>query len=336
MLVAVLALTSAARAQSEQEPNPDAEKSKAEEPAADEPKIREAIIEETSRGEAVSETAAPGWPYPKAIASRPLTLNKYMIRGTFSVDVKRAFVQEGANTFSSRPLVSIDIGGAFSPLENLEVGITNYRLGSSGPVTGQSMFPIVVAPIGTFGDMPIYVRYSFLRKDYVEMAADLVIHIPTWTNLAATFGLPVRIRVRDTVSIDTGTELTVLSNGAGLNVELPFKFTYNPSPAGFLFADSGFSFQNLARNVLSNSFYDSNLAFPVARNQVFIPLAVGGGYTHVVKDIVMLDVFARFGWNPFVYINPPDGSNVSVVPVNESWLLSVGVLIHTSPILHSQ
>ena len=93
MLVAVLALTSAARAQSEQEPNPDAEQSKAEEPAADEPKIREAIIEETSRGEAVSETAAPGWPYPKAIASRPLTRNKYMIRGTFSVVVKRGFVQ---------------------------------------------------------------------------------------------------------------------------------------------------------------------------------------------------------------------------------------------------
>ena len=296
----------------------------------------EPLIEETSRGEAAVETAAPGWPYPKAISARPLTINKYMIRGTFSVDVKRAFVQQGASTLSSRPLVSIDIGGAFSPLENLEIGITNYRLGSSGPVTGQSMFPIVVSPIGTFGDMPIYVRYSFLRRDYVEMASDFVLHIPTWTNLAATFGLPTRIRVRDTVTIDTGTELTVLANGAGLNVELPFKFTYNPSPSGFLFADSGFSFQNLARNVLNNSFYDSNLAFPAGRNQVFIPLAVGGGYTHVVNDIVMLDVFARFGWNPFVYINPPDGSNVSVVPVRESWVLSVALLVHTSPILHTE
>ncbi|MBW2377737.1 MAG: hypothetical protein JRF55_17445, partial [Deltaproteobacteria bacterium] len=34
---------------------------------------REAIIEETSVGEAVTETAAPGWTYPKAYASRPLT-----------------------------------------------------------------------------------------------------------------------------------------------------------------------------------------------------------------------------------------------------------------------
>jgi hypothetical protein len=301
----------------------------------DTPQTREAIIEQTSRGEAVSETAAPGWPYPKAIGSRPLTLNKYMIRATFSVGVKRAFVRQGETTLSSRALVSIDIGGAFSPLENLEVGITNYRLGSSGPVTGQSMFPIVVSPIGTFGDMPIYVRYSFLRKEYVEMGADFVIHIPTWTNLAATLGFPVRIRVRDTITIDTGTELTVLANGAGLNVEAPFKFTYNPSPAGFIFADSGFSFQNLARNVLNNSYYDSNLAFPAARNQVFIPLAVGGGYTHVVKDIVMLDIFARLGWNPFIYINPPSGTDISVVPAKEAWVLSVGVLVHTSPILHS-
>ena len=300
---------------------------------ADEP-VREAIVEETSRGEALAETAAPGWHYPKAYASRPLAMNKYMIRGTFSVDIKRAVLDPDTGARANRPLVSLDFGAAFSPLENLEVGISNYRLGSSGPVTGQAMFPIVVAPRGSFGDMPVYVRYSFMRKDYVEMAADFVLSIPSWTNLSATFGLPVRVRVRDTVSIDTGTEFVVLSNGAGLNVEVPFKFTYSPKPAGFIFADSGFSFQNLARNVTGGSYYDSNLAFPVARNQVFVPLAVGGGYTHVLKDIVMLDVFARFGWNPFVYINPPSGTNVNVVPVRDSWVLSVGVLIHTSPILH--
>ena len=66
---------------------------------------------------------------------------------------------------------------------------------------------------------------------------------------------------------------------------------------------------------------------------VLVPLAVGGGYTHVIKDIVMLDVFARFGWNPFVYVNPPGGSGIDVVPVKDSWVLSVGVLIHTSPVL---
>ena len=35
---------------------------------------REALIEETSLGDAITETAAPGWPYPKAYASRPLTM----------------------------------------------------------------------------------------------------------------------------------------------------------------------------------------------------------------------------------------------------------------------
>ena len=164
------------------------------------------------------------------------------------------------------------------------------------------------------------------------MAADFVLLVPSWTNLAVTLGLPMRLRVRDVFTVDTGTELVILSNGAGLNVEVPLKATYNITPAGFIFGDSGFSFQNLARNLTGGSYRDSSLAFPVARNQVFVPLGIGGGYTHVIKDIVMIDVFARFGWNPFVYVNPPTGTNT--VPVTDSWVLTVGAIIHTSPVIH--
>lgn len=301
-------------------------------PSDDEPVVREAIIEATSVGEAIAETAAPGWTYPKAYASRPLTMNKYMIRGTFSVDTKRAILDRTTGAQSSTPLVSIDLGAAFAIFDNLEVGVSNYRLGSTPGNAAQGIFPIVVSPIGTFGDMPLYVRYSFLRKDYVEMASDFVLLIPSWTNLSATFGLPVRIRARRPLTIDTGTEFVILANGAGLSIELPVKATFNITSAGFIFGDSGFSFQNLARNITGGSYLDTSLAFPVARNQVFVPLGIGGGYTHVVKDMVMIDVFARFGWNPFVYLNPPTG--VNVVPAAESWVLSVGVLIHTSPVLH--
>jgi hypothetical protein len=307
---------------------------KAEEPAVKDPEPveREALVEETSVGEAITETAAPGWHYPKAYASRPLTMNKYMIRGTMLVDVKRAVPDNTSGKATGAPLVSLDFGAAFSIFDNLEVGISNYRLGSTPDITAQSMFPIIVAPRGSFGDMPLYVRYSFLRKDYFEMAADFVLLVPSWTNLAVTLGLPMRLRVRDVFTVDTGTELVILSNGAGLNVEVPLKATYNITPAGFIFGDSGFSFQNLARNLTGGSYRDSSLAFPVARNQVFVPLGIGGGYTHVVKDIVMIDVFARFGWNPFVYVNPPSGTNT--VPVTDSWVLTVGAIIHTSPVIH--
>ncbi len=306
----------------------------AEEPAVKDPEPveREALVEETSVGEAITETAAPGWHYPKAYASRPLTMNKYMIRGTMLVDVKRAVPDNTSGKATGAPLVSLDFGAAFSIFDNLEVGISNYRLGSTPDITAQSMFPIIVAPRGSFGDMPLYVRYSFLRKDYFEMAADFVLLVPSWTNLAVTLGLPMRLRVRDVFTVDTGTELVILSNGAGLNVEVPLKATYNITPAGFIFGDSGFSFQNLARNLTGGSYRDSSLAFPVARNQVFVPLGIGGGYTHVIKDIVMIDVFARFGWNPFVYVNPPSGTNT--VPVTDSWVLTVGAIIHTSPVIH--
>jgi hypothetical protein len=180
--------------------------------------------------------------------------------------------------------------------------------------------------------MPLYVRYSFLRKNYLEMAADFVLSVPSWTNLAVTLGLPMRIRARKPLTVDTGTEVVILSNGAGLNIEVPVKVTYSITPAGFIFGDSGFSFQNLARNITGGSYNDSNLAFPVARNQVFVPLGVGGGYTHVIKDMVMVDVFARFGWNPFVYWNAPSG--MGAIPAADSWVLTVGAIIHTSPILH--
>ena len=296
------------------------------------PVVPEPLIEATSVGEAVTETAAPGWSYPKAYASRPLTMNKFMIRGTMLIDVKRAVPNNTSGKATGAPLVSIDLGAGFAITDKLEVGVNNYRLGSTPPSTGQAMFPIVVAPRGTFGDMPLYVRYSFLQKRYFEMAFDFVLLLPTWTNLAVTVGLPMRLRVRDVFTVDTGAELELLTNGAGLNADVPLKATYNITPAGFIFGDSGFSFQNVARNLTGGSYRDSSIAFPVARNQIFVPLGIGGGYTHVIRKIVMIDVFARFGWNPFVYVNPPSGTNT--VPVADSWVLTVGAIIHTSPILH--
>jgi len=293
---------------------------------------KETIVEQTSVGEAVVETAAPGWHYPKAIAARPLSMNQYMIRGSFTVNVKRAVYDRETGMLSSKPLVSIDLGAAFSPFDNLEVGVSGRRIGSPAANPGQDMFPIVVAPAGRFGDMPLYVRYSFLRRRYLEMAGDLVFLIPTGTNLALTVGLPMRIRARAPVTVDTGVQAVVLSNGAGLNVDVPIKVSYSITPSGFLFGESGFSFQNLARNLTGGSYNDSSLAFPVARNQVLVPVFLGGGYTRVLKNLVMLDIFAEVGWRPLVYLNPPSGINV--VPVADSWVLAVGVTIHTSPVLN--
>jgi hypothetical protein len=311
---------------------------KADEPRANEEQVsnvapteEDTIVEQTSVGQAVVETAAPGWRYPKAIASRPLTMNQFMIRGTFIVDVKRAVYDRETGMMAGKPLVSIDLGAAFAVFDNLEVGVSGHRIGSPPANAGQDMFPIVVSPAGRFGDMPLYVRYSFLRRSYLEMASDLVLLIPTGTNLSLTVGLPMRIRARTPVTVDTGVQAVVLSNGAGMNVDAPVKATYSITASGFLFGESGFSFQNLARNLTGGSYNDSNLAFPVARNQVLVPMIVGGGYTHVLKNLVMLDIFAQVGWRPLVYLNPPSG--VDVVPVADSWVLAVGVAIHTSPVL---
>ncbi|KPK17214.1 MAG: hypothetical protein AMJ62_01750 [Myxococcales bacterium SG8_38] len=294
-------------------------------------RTEETVMEQTSVGQTVVEMAAPDWRYPKAIASRPLTMKKFMIRGTFIVDVKRAVYDRAAGMLADKPLVSVDLGAAFAVFDNLEVGVSGHRIGSTPANAAQDMFPIVVSPTGRFGDMPLFVRYRFLRRSYFEMAGDVVLLIPTGTNLALTLSLPMRIRTRAPVTIDTGLHGVVLSNGAGLNVDAPVKATYSITSSGFLFGESGFSFQNLARNLTGGSYDDSNLAFPVARNQVLVPMVVGGGYTHVLKNVVMLDIFAQFGWRPLVYLNPPSGADV--VPVAKSWVLAVGVAIHTSPVL---
>lgn len=293
---------------------------------------KEALVEETSVGEALAETAHPGWTYPKGYAQRPLVIDKHMLRGTFSVDVKR--LSFPLSSGARQTLVALDFGAAFSPLNNLEVGISNYRLGSTTPKTGQGLFPIIVSPSADFGDIPIYARYSFLRKDYVEIAADFVMVLPSNTNFAVTFGVPVRIRARPSVTIDTGMEFSILTKSPGANIELPVKGTFNITPEGFIFGESGFSFQNLGRNTISttttSSVPDSNAAFPVAKNQVFMPLGIGGGYTVVIKGKVMMDVFGRFGWNPFVYLNPPTG--VEAVPARDTWFMGVGTIVYTRPL----
>ena len=301
--------------------------------AADPGTEREALIEETSVGESIAETAHPGWTYPKGYGQRPLVIDRHMLRGTFGVDVKRLGFESvgGAN----RTLVALDFGAAFSPLQNLEVGVSNYRLGATPPKAAQGLVPVVASPSGDFGDIPIYGRYSFLRKDYVEMAVDLVFVLPSNTNFATAFGVPVRIRARPRVTIDTGIELVVLTKSTGANLELPVRGIFNITPEGFVFGESGFSFQNLGRNAIAgvraSEVPDTNVAYPVAKNQAFLPFGVGGGYTVVLKGKVMMDVFARFGWNPFVYFNPPSGSQA--VPAADTWVLGVGTVVHSRPLL---
>lgn len=306
----------------------------AQEAAAQEEVVAEGLIEETSVGETVAETAYPGWRYPKAYAQRPLVMRQYMARGTFSVDVKKVGVSSVAGV--NEALAALDFGAAFAPLDNLEVGISNYRPASSPPIPGHGFFPIVVSPSGGFGDMPAYVRYSFLHRRYVEMGFDFVFVIPSRTRLATTFGLPVRIRARPKMTVDTGMELTILVENVGVNVVLPVKATYNITTSGFFFGESGITFENLGRNNVDviasrSSVGDSNVTFPVDKNQMFVPVSIGGGYTVVFKGKAMMDFYARFGWNPLVYINPPTG--VDVVPVKDTWFLGVGTIVQSRRVI---
>ena len=279
----------------------------------------ELVTEDTSRQGEVAETGFGD--FPKAYAARPLVLDKYMFRGTFGINTKKFAPNTDA-------VVSLDFGAAFSPLENLEIGLSNYRTGASPPMPGQGMFPIIVNPEGEFGDITIYGRYQFWEIGPAAFGADLVLNLPSNTEFSMLLGVPVRIRTRDKLTIDTGLNFVILTDNAGLNIELPVKVTFNITDAGFVFGSSGFDFQNLGRDSRAGT---PATAFPVDDNQVWIPLYIGGGYTLGIKDKVLMDFFAQGGFEPFIYLNSPDG--IDAVPAGDAWYVGVGVNVTTRPLI---
>jgi hypothetical protein len=271
------------------------------------------------------------WWYPIAQAERPLVMQRGMFRGTASVDSK----WRGQNS----PLVALDFGVAFAVDDHIEVGISNFRLGSTPPKAGQGALTGIVFSEGdekrSFGDVPVYLRGEFLHRDVWRMAADVIVVLPSNTKLAATLGLPIRVRLkRFPLAIDWGVEATVLTSDFGANVEVPVKITYNVKERFFFFGSSGLSLQQLGRS-LENQDPDSNVAYEVGKNnQILLPFGLGLGGTLARKKCgVRIDFYGQMGWNPLIYFNPPP--TVSAVETVKALFVGGGLNIYSKPVLHS-
>lgn len=279
------------------------------EPASGESK--EAASEEDQKPVA---TFAHG--YPVRFARRPLVLDEGMVRADGRITVGGVF---GPGTFSS-----LDIGGAVSPIENLELGLSTELTGNVPAPGGISLISVIFSPKASYGDIPIYGRYQFIEQGSAMMAVDLVLVLPSNTDFTMTASLPLRI-----VELFNLFTIDMAFSARYRNGDKYAAFIPNPSKntADFTFAGGAII------NPTDNGFIEIGGGVGVvnvgggtdAKNVVEIPFFLGGGYTYEGKTLV--DIFAEFGWQPLMTANGPP--NVDTFNVGETWYVTIGATVHT-------
>jgi len=272
--------------------------------------------EEVSNQEEPKLRATFAHGYPVRFARRPLVLDEGMVRADGRLTVGGVF---GPGTFSS-----LDIGGAVSPIENLEVGLSTELTGAIPAPGGIGLVTVLFSPTASYGDIPIYARYQYARSETALAAVDLVLVLPSNTDFSLTAGIPLRIlELFDLFTIDMNINIRYR------NGDKYASFIPNPSKNTADFTFSGAAIINIT----DNGFIEIGGGVGLvnvgggagAKNVVELPFFIGGGYTY--KGKVLTDIFAQFGWQPLMIANGPP--NVDTFNVGETWYVTVGATVHT-------
>jgi len=258
--------------------------------------------------------------YPTRFARRPLVLGMGMVRADSRLTVGGV---SGSGTFSS-----LDLGGAISPVENLELGLSTELTGALPAPGGIGLISVIFSPNASYGDIPVYARYQFHEGEKGFLAGvDLLLVLPSNTDFTLTAGLPMRIlELFGLFTVDMNVNLRY-RNGDKYAAFVPdpskntmdFEFggaaMINLTDYGFLEIGGGLSVTNIG-------------GAPDAKNVIEIPFFLGGGYTLQRKDLV--DLFAQFGWMPLMTANAPPGRDT--FNVGDDWFVTIGATVHTKPL----
>ena len=258
--------------------------------------------------------------YPTRFARRPLVLDKGMVRADSRLTVGGV---SGPGTFSS-----LDLGGAISPVENLELGLSTELTGAVPAPGGIGLISIIFSPKASYGDIPVYARYQFHEGERAFLAAvDLVLVLPSNTDFTLTAGLPMRIlELFGLFTVDmnvnfryrNGDKYAALVPNPSKNT-MDFEFggaaIINLTDYGFLEIGGGLTVANIG-------------GAPDAKSVIEIPFFLGGGYTLQRKDLI--DIFAQFGWMPLMTGNAPPGRDT--FNVGDDWFVTIGATVHTKPL----
>jgi hypothetical protein len=250
------------------------------------------------------------WTYPKSYSVRPLTMQKGMVRanGIFTV------WDDGVEI-----VYGMTLGGSIGVLDDLELGINNYRIGSSLQQRYEGLIPVIFAPSAGFGNMPLYGRYRFVHREKLDFAGDLIFILPVDTAFALEVALPFRITPNDRLSVDTGLEVRgTFGSAKRADIRIPAIVNYNFSGRAFIAVETGVWFVNLGKD------------FDTATNDskgVDIPLGFRAGGTWKKPDKLLIDLFAGFAFPALIEA----GTSRSTIDFG-IWDIFVGVAFYTRPL----
>jgi hypothetical protein len=283
------------------------------------PGTARAQSEEAAPGEEEAKAARFGAAYPVRFARRPLVLDEGMVRADGRLTVGGV---QGPGTFSS-----LDLGGAISPIADLELGLSTELTGAVPAPGGISLITAILSPQASYGDIPIYARYQYAESETALAAVDLVLVLPTNTDFSMTAGFPLRVlELFGLFTMDMNINIRY-RNGDKYAAFIP-----NPSKNTADFTFSGASITNITDHgyiEIGGGVGLINVGGGAgARNVVELPFFLGGGYTYAGK--VLVDMFAQFGWQPLMTANGPPG--VDTFNVGDTWYVTIGATVHTKPL----
>ena len=253
------------------------------------------------------------WTYPKSYSVRPLTMQKGMVRanGIFTV------WDDGVDT-----VYGMTLGGSIGVLDDLEIGINNYRIGSSLQQRYEGLIPVIFAPSAGFGNMPLYGRYRFVNREKLDFAGDLIFVLPVDTAFALEVALPLRIKPNDRLSVDTGLEVRgTFGSSKNADIRIPAIVNYNFSGRAFISGETGVQFVNLGK--------DFNPG-PTEIQGVAIPIGFRAGGTWKKENKHLIDLFAGFAF-PELIAAGTKGTDRSTIEFG-IWDIFVGVAFYTRPL----
>ncbi len=257
--------------------------------------------------EGANDTA---WTYPKSYSVRPLTLQKGMVRANGIVTVW----DDGVDT-----LVGLTLGGSIGVTDDLELGINNYRVGSSLQQNYEGLVALEFTPDFGYGDIPVYGRYRFLHREKLDFAGDLIFVIPVNSSFAFEVDLPFRIKPNDRLSVDTGIEVRgTFGSDRYADIRIPAIVNFNFSDHAFIAGETGVWFVNLGKS------YDTA---GDDREGTVIPVGFRAGGAWKKPDKQIIDLFAGFAFPALIEA----GTSRSTFD-GGIWDIFVGVAFNTRPL----
>lgn len=190
--------------------------------------------------------------------------------------------------------VALGLGASIGIIENLEAGLM--------------LIPLNLSPNAGFGNMGLYGRYRFVSGSF-ELGGQVALTIPTEGGFGLSFGLPMLIRLSDSVRLDTGVVLNLaLDPATAVGLGVPLLLAFQISDPFWFGIRTGLNLGN----------------FEAVGDTIGVPLGVAAGYSVAMNGTAsLLDITGEFTLTQFINSGHPD----TIVPDNFAIILGAALYL---------